>query len=220
MPVHPTPLPALLAALLPIPIPLLKMKRGPASYGFDRRVIEDWRLTGGVDPPIVRPMANKSVPATSEASKRGVDRVVTSNRRAFHDFFIEETLEAGIALTGTEIKSIRDGKVTISEAYARIDGRELWLVGAHISPYRHGSYTNHDPDRPRKLLVHKRQLADLRVQIEQKGMTIVPLRLALKGGRAKVDIGVARGKKLYDKRAASSERDAHRDIQRALRDRS
>jgi SsrA-binding protein len=156
----------------------------------------------------------------TETAKRGVDRVVTTNRRAFHDYFIDESVEAGVALTGTEIKSIRAGKVTISEAYARIENGELWLIGAHISPYSHGSYTNHDPDRPRKLLVHKAQIRDLQAAIERKGLTLVPLRLQLKRGRAKVDIGVARGKKLYDKRASAAEREATRDIQRAMRDRA
>ena len=153
------------------------------------------------------------------ADKSTGDRVVTSNRRAFHEYFITDTVEAGIALTGTEIKSIREGKVTISEAYARIDHGELWLVGAHISPYSHGNRSNHEPDRPRKLLIHKRELRDLRVSIEQKGMTIVPLRLALRRGRAKIDIGVARGKQLHDKRAAAAERQSQRDVERALRDR-
>lgn len=144
--------------------------------------------------------------------------MVTSNRRALHEYHISESIEAGIALTGTEIKSIRDGRISITEAYARIIDGELWLIGAHISPYAHGSYTNHDPDRPRKLLVRKSQIRELRAQIEQKGMTIVPLRIALRNGRAKVDIGVARGKKLWDKRDASQERDANREIARAMRD--
>lgn len=143
---------------------------------------------------------------------------MTSNRRALHEYFIHESIEAGIALTGTEIKSIREGRISITEAYARITDGELWLVGAHISPYSHGSYTNHDPDRPRKLLVRKSQIRELKAQIEQKGMTIVPLRIALRNGRAKVDIGIARGKKLWDKRDASQERDANREIARAMRD--
>jgi SsrA-binding protein len=162
-------------------------------------------------------MATKTKDA-AKREERNADRVVTSNRRALHEFAIVESLEAGIELTGTEIKSIRDGKISITEAYARIEGGELWLIGAHISPYTHGSYTNHEPDRRRRLLVHKSQLRALRAQIEQKGMTLVPLRIALRKGRAKVDIGVARGKKLWDKRAASSERDANREIARAMRD--
>lgn len=161
--------------------------------------------------------ASRPKSETNGREPRG-DRVITSNRRAFHEYFILDTIEAGIVLSGTEIKSIREGKVTISEAYARIDHGELWLIGAHISAYSHGNRANHDPDRPRKLLVHKRQVRELRVSTEQKGMTIVPLRLALRNGRAKLDIGVARGKKLYDKRDASAERQSRRDVERALRD--
>lgn len=144
---------------------------------------------------------------------------MTNNRRAFYDYFIEHELEAGIALTGSEIKSIRAGKAGISEAYARIDNGELWLIGAHIAPYIHGAYANHEPDRPRKLLAHKREIANLQEQLDRKGLTLVPLRLKLHNGRAKVDIGVAKGKKLYDKRAAESERQAKRDIERTLKDR-
>lgn len=146
------------------------------------------------------------------------DRVVSQNRRAFHDYFIEEQLETGIVLTGTEIKSIREGKITIAEAYVRIQHGELWLIGCNITPYKHGSWTNHDPDRPRKLLVHRRQIDELRRATEAKGLTIVPLRVRLKNGRAKVDIGVARGKKLWDKRQAAAERDAKRSMDRARAD--
>ncbi len=166
-------------------------------------------------------MATKTAPKGQEKtqSKRGADRVVTNNRRAFYDYFIEQELETGIALTGSEIKSIRAGKAGISEAYARIDNGELWLIGAHIAPYTHGAYANHEPDRPRKLLAHKRQINHLQEQLDRKGLTLVPLRLKLHNGRAKVDIGVAKGKKLYDKRAAESERQAKRDIERSLKDR-
>jgi SsrA-binding protein len=157
--------------------------------------------------------------AKREELERKATKVVTTNRRAFHDYSIVETVEAGIVLTGTEIKSVREGKVTISEAYARIDDDELWLIGAHISPYSHGNFANHDPLRPRKLLVHKSQIRELRAMTEQRGMTLVPLRLLLKQGKAKVDIGVARGKKLYDKRATAAEWEQKRDIERALRDR-
>lgn len=144
--------------------------------------------------------------------------MVTQNRRAFYDYSIEEQLEAGIVLSGTEIKSIRDGKATISEAYVRIQNGELWLIGAHITPYTHGSWTNHDPDRPRKLLAHGREIDELQKAVDQKGLTIVPLRIRLRRGRAKVDIGVARGKKNYDKRQASAERDAKRQMDRARAD--
>jgi SsrA-binding protein len=164
-------------------------------------------------------MATKTSSASANTSTGRGDRVVTSNRRAFHDFHILESIEAGIVLTGTEIKSIREGKATISEAYARLENGELWLIGSHVAPYSHGNRSNHDPDRPRKLLAHRRELDRLRVAVEQKGLTLIPLRLHLKQGLAKIDIGVARGKKLYDKRATEAERQSRRDVDRALRDR-
>lgn len=162
-------------------------------------------------------MAPKTAAETREARKS--DRVVTTNRKVFHDYFVIETLETGIVLTGTEIKSIRDGKASLAEAYARIEDGELWLVGAHIAPYIHGNRSNHEPDRPRKLLAHKRQIAELREAIEQKGMTLVPLRLVIKQGRAKVELATVRGKKLYDKRNAAADRETKRDIERAMRGR-
>jgi SsrA-binding protein len=165
------------------------------------------------------PMATKAPPTISKNNTRRGDRNVTSNRRAFHDYHILETVEAGIVLTGTEIKSIREGKVNIAEAYARVENDELWLIGSHVAPYTHGNRSNHDPDRPRKLLVHRRELDRLRAAVEQRGLTLVPLRLHLKQGLAKVDVGVARGKKLYDKRAAEAERQSRRDVDRALRER-
>ena len=166
-------------------------------------------------------MATKTSSPNAVASSdrdRG-DRVVTSNRRAFHDFQILESIEAGIVLTGTEIKSIRDGKATIAEAYARFEDGELWLIGSNVAPYSHGNRANHESDRPRKLLVHRRELERLRTAVEQKGLTLVPLRLHLKKGLAKLDVGVARGKKLYDKRTADADRQARRDVERALRGR-
>lgn len=154
--------------------------------------------------------------AKTKAPTEGGQKLVTSNRKAFHDYQIEEEIEAGIVLSGTEIKSIRAGRVNLRDAYARIENGELWLVGMHISPYEHaGSYFQHEPDRPRKLLVHRHELEYLRNRVEAKGYTLVPLRLILRKGRAKIDIGVARGKKLYDKRAAMAERDAKRDLERA-----
>ena len=164
-------------------------------------------------------MATKTAPQKTDSAQRRGDRVVTSNRRAFHEYHIIESIEAGVVLTGTEIKSIRDGKATISEAYARVDAGELWLIGSNIAPYTHGNRANHEPDRPRKLLVHRRELDRLRSSVEQKGLTLVPLRLHLKQGRAKIDIGVARGKKLYDKRTADADRQSRRDVERALRGR-
>ena len=144
-------------------------------------------------------MAKKKRGAAAQDTPSG-DRVVTRNRRAYHDYHIGDTIEAGLVLTGSEIKSIRDGKITISEAYVRVIDGELWLIGAHISPYEHGAYANHDPDRNRKLLAHRRQIEDLAEQVDRKGMTLVPLMVVLRRGRAKLVIGVARGKRLYDKR--------------------
>jgi len=150
--------------------------------------------------------------------ERGGEKVVTVNRRAWHDYFIEEQVEAGIVLTGTEIKSVREGRVNIREAHARIEGRELWLYGMHISPYgQAGDYFQHDPIRPRKLLLHRTQITFLAQKVEARGYTIVPLRLALRNGRAKVDIGLAKGKRDYDKRDALAERDSRREIEQALR---
>jgi SsrA-binding protein len=163
-------------------------------------------------------MATKT-DAKATKQERRADRVVTTNRRALHDYFIVDSVETGIVLSGTEIKSIRAGKISITEAYARIDDGELWLVGSHISPYAQGSYTNHDPERRRKLLAHRSQIRELKEMVEQKGMTLVPLRVSLRAGKAKVELGVARGKKLYDKRSAAAEREATRDVERALRDR-
>jgi SsrA-binding protein len=163
-------------------------------------------------------MAKKS-PQAGKSTTQG-DRVVTQNRRAFHDYFIDETVEAGLVLTGSEIKSIRDGKITIGEAYVRVDNNELWLIGANVSPYTHGAYANHDPARPRKLLVHKKQIVQFREATEKKGMTLVPVRLRIRNGRAKIDVGIARGKNLYDKRQTVAERDAKRSIEVAMKERS
>ena len=163
-------------------------------------------------------MAKKKQGAAGKDTPTG-DRVVTQNRRAFHDYHIGDTIEAGLVLTGSEIKSIRDGKVTISEAYVRVIDGELWLIGAHINPYEHGAYANHEPDRNRKLLAHRRQIEDFADQVERKGMTLVPLRVVLRRGRAKLVVGVARGKQLYDKRQSERERDAKRSIDRAINER-
>ena len=163
-------------------------------------------------------MAKKSTRA-GNATPSG-DRVVTQNRRAFHDYFIDETIEAGMVLSGSEIKSIREGKITIGESYVRVDNGELWLIGANITPYSHGAYANHEPARPRKLLVHKKQIADLREATEKKGMTLIPVRIRLKGSKAKIDVGIARGKNLYDKRQTVAERDAKRSIEIAMKERS
>ena len=142
---------------------------------------------------------------------------IASNRKAFHDYEIVEKIEAGISLTGTEIKSIRAGGAHIREAYARPIRDEMWLYGAHIAPYAAGSFMNHEPTRPRRLLLHKSQIREWSRATTERGLTIVPLSMYLKNGMAKVELGLARGRKQYDKRQAIAKRDATRDIQRALR---
>lgn len=147
-------------------------------------------------------------------------KIVATNRKAKHDYHILDTYEAGIVLRGSEIKSIRAGNISLKEAYVSIeDGREAWLVSAHVAPYDHASHFNHDPNRPRKLLLHGSEIRRLWDEVRQKGVTIIPLRVYLKNGMAKVEIAVAKGKKLYDKRAAIAERDAKREIERQLRQR-
>ena len=135
-------------------------------------------------------------------------KVVATNRKAKFEYFLLETYEAGLVLQGSEIKSIRAGKVSLAEAYIQTDGVQAWLVDAHIAPYEQASHFNHDPVRPRKLLLHKRQIQDLWDEVRQKGVTIIPTRLYLKEGRAKVEIALAKGKKQYDKRQEIARRDA------------
>ncbi len=143
-------------------------------------------------------------------------KVVARNRKAQHDFFLEDRFEAGLALRGTEIKSIRAGQVSLREAYVRIEHGEAWLIGAHIAPYEAASQQNHDPTRPRKLLLHRSEIAKLEGKTTQRGYTIVPTQLYLKRGLAKIEIALARGKRQYDKRRSIAERDAARDIERTL----
>jgi len=142
------------------------------------------------------------------------EKVVARNRRARHEYFILETFEAGIALQGSEIKSIRAGQISLAEAYVRINGKEAWLEDAHIAPYEQASIFNHEPLRPRKLLLHNSEIRKLWDTVRQKGVTVIPLSVYLKNGKAKVEIAVARGKKLYDKRAEIAKRDAQREIER------
>ena len=142
------------------------------------------------------------------------EQTVAVNRKARHEYTIEDTLEAGIALTGTEIKSIRSHKVNIAEAYARVEKGEAWLIGAHIAEYAQGNRNNHPPTRTRKLLLHRDQIAELTGLQAAKGLTIVPLRLYLRNGVAKLEIGVARGKKAHDKRRSIAERDMRRELER------
>jgi SsrA-binding protein len=152
-------------------------------------------------------------PQTAEA--QGIKPIAT-NRRARHEFWIEETHEAGIALTGTEVKSLREGRVNLQDAFARVDGGEMWLYHLHISPYAQGNIHNHDPLRNRKLLLHRREILRLKDRTDRKGYTLVPLRLYFRRGVAKVELGVARGRHLYDKRERIAERDAERLIARNL----
>ncbi len=143
-------------------------------------------------------------------------KVVAQNRKAAHDYFLEERLEAGLVLLGTEIKSIRAGKAQIKEAYVRIENGQATLLNAHIATYDPAARFNHDPLRPRRLLLHKKQIRKLGEQVQQKGYTIVPVKIFLTKGRAKLEIALARGKKLYDKRDTIAKRDAERDIAREL----
>ncbi len=147
------------------------------------------------------------------------EKVVARNRRARHEYFILETIEAGIVLHGSEIKSIRAGQISLAEAYVRIDGNEAWLEDAHISPYEQASINNHEPLRPRKLLLHSGEIHKLWNIVRQKGVAIIPLVVYFKNGRAKVEIAVAKGKKLYDKRAELAKRDSQREIDRQLNER-
>ncbi len=147
-------------------------------------------------------------------------KVVADNRKAFHDYHIEDRVEAGIILTGTEIKSIRNGRVNLKDSYARLDNGEVWVHQMHISPYEQGNRFNHDPLRPRKLLLHRAEINKLIGKIQQQGLTLIPIKMYLKKGMAKVELAVGQGKKNYDKRQALAEREGKRDIERALRDRN
>lgn len=159
--------------------------------------------------------------SSARADRKGGGTPVIDNRKARHDYAVEETIEAGIALVGSEIKSIRAGRANIREAYVRIENDEAWLIGAHISPWpQAGTHFNHEPTRRRKLLLHRNEIDYLRGKVEQKGLTIIPLNIHMVRGRAKIELAVARGKKLYDKRDAMAERDAEREIERALRQRN
>jgi len=142
---------------------------------------------------------------------------VVLNRKAYHDYHIQERLEVGIVLKGSEIKSIRAGKATIRDAYAKPEGGELWLHNSHIASYDAASYNSHEPTRPRKLLLHRKEIDNLAGKAVQKGLTLVPLKLYIKHGLAKMELGVARGKRVYDKRESITRRDADREMERALK---
>ena len=145
------------------------------------------------------------------------DRNVASNRRARHEYEILETIETGLVLRGTEVKALRTGQVNCKDAYATVRNDEVWLLGCHISPYSHGTDANHDPERDRKLLLHRREINRLTGKIAERGLTLIPLRIYFKSGRAKLEIGLARGKKLHDKRATLRERDQRREMDQAAR---
>lgn len=145
------------------------------------------------------------------------EKTVTLNRKAGHDYHILRTLEAGLSLLGTEIKSVRSGHVSIREAYVRPGDGEMWLVGAHIAQYPPAGRANHEPTRSRRLLLHRREIGELQREVQSAGVTLVPLRLYLKDGRAKLEIALARGKKSYDKREAIAKREIARQMQRAVR---
>lgn len=153
----------------------------------------------------------------SRQSEGGVKHVA-SNRKAQHDYFIEDTYEAGVALTGTEIKSVRAARVNLRDGFVQIRNGEAWLLNVHISPYDFGNRENHEPRRERKLLLHRQEIRKLQSKVAERGWTIVPLSMYLKDGRAKIEIALVRGKRLYDKRDAVAERDADRDLARELRE--
>lgn len=146
-------------------------------------------------------------------------KIVAQNRKAFHDYSIEETIEAGIVLTGTEVKSLREGKANLKDSYVLIKNGEVLLLNCHISPYTHGNIMNHDPVRTRKLLLHKKEIARIQGKALQKGYSLIPLKVYFKESRAKVEIGLARGKKMYEKRESIKKREADREIERAMKTR-
>jgi SsrA-binding protein len=156
------------------------------------------------------------------ARETGIKRVA-ENRKAYHDFFIDETYEAGIVLVGTEVKSLREGRINLRDSFVEVKGSahapELFLVGAHVSPFEQGNIWNHEPLRPRKLLLHRHEIERIAARVNERGYTVVPTKVYFKDGRVKVEIGLARGKKLYDKRHDMAKRDAQRDIERELRGR-
>jgi SsrA-binding protein len=144
-------------------------------------------------------------------------RDMAVNRRAYHDYFIDEKLEAGLMLTGSEVKSVRNGRTNLRDGFVRIDGNEAWLENVNISQYTQANLMNHEPMRPRKLLLHRKEISSLIGKVRQKGYTLIPLRVYFSRNHAKVEVGLARGKKQYDKREAIAERDAKREIARAMR---
>jgi SsrA-binding protein len=160
---------------------------------------------------------SKQLRANASTNEKAARTPTVDNRRARYEYEILESLEAGLSLTGTEVKAIRSGGVSLSEAYARFRDGEAWLLGMHVPPYKQGSFSNAEPNRPRKLLLHREEIVRLQSRVGEKGLTIVPLRLYFTRGMVKVQLGLARGKKLWDKRADVAKRDAERDIARRIR---
>ena len=150
------------------------------------------------------------------AADRG-KKIIASNRRARHDYTIEDTVEAGLVLTGTEVKSLRAGRATLAEGFGQITDGEVWLHGVHIPQYTQGTWTNHDPRRTRKLLLHRREIDKLASSVSERGLTLIPLSLYFSDGKVKIELGLARGKRSYDKRQDLAKRDAAREVERALR---
>lgn len=148
------------------------------------------------------------------------EKVVATNREAYHNYHILETYECGIALTGTEVKSTREGRCNLKDSYCHIRNGEAWLLNAHISPYSHGNRENHNPTRTRKLLLHKREIEKLSGKAQEKGLTLVPIKMYLKDGRLKIELAVAKGKKLYDKRETERRREADREARAVMKERS
>ena len=144
-------------------------------------------------------------------------KIIATNRKAYHDYFIQETYEAGISLLGTEVKSLREGRANLKESYALIKDGEAFLLNCHISPYSHGNIQNHEPSRTRKLLLHKKEIDRLWGNISQKGFTLIPLKIYFKRGKAKVELGLGKGKRQYEKRATIKEKEARREIERHLK---
>ncbi len=153
------------------------------------------------------------------AEKQAGEKVVATNKKAYHDYFILEKLEAGIVLLGTEVKAIREGRLNLKDSYAMVQSGETFLLNCHISPYSHGNRQNHDPTRTRKLLLHQREIRKLIGKTQEKGLTLVPLRVYLKRGRIKIELGVARGKKLIDKRETERRKEADREAKAAMKQR-
>jgi len=148
-----------------------------------------------------------------------MEKVAATNRKAYHDYYIQETLEAGMSLLGTEVKSLREGRVNLKEGYVAIKDNEAFLLNCHISPYSHGNLQNHEPLRPRKLLLHRKEINRLWGALTQKGLTLLPLKIYFKKGKAKVEIGLAKGKREYEKRATIKEKEDRREIDRHLKSR-